>query len=95
MGPLTAVAVEALGSGMAHFKKERDPALKERIAGLKVLRDQAKFDADRAQALLTNHGRSALPCWPEAQDMAICLMPTETKRRRAKPLETGMWKSPS
>ncbi|KAK0359804.1 hypothetical protein LTR94_029823, partial [Friedmanniomyces endolithicus] len=37
-----------------------DPALKERIAGLKVLRDQARADADRAQALLESPGHSAL-----------------------------------
>ncbi len=37
-----------------------DPALKERIAGLKVLRDQARTDADRAQALLESPGHRAL-----------------------------------
>jgi hypothetical protein len=36
-----------------------DPALKERIAGLKVIRDQARADADRAQALLESPGHSA------------------------------------
>jgi hypothetical protein len=34
-----------------------DPALKERIAGLKAIRDQAQADAGRAQALLEGSGR--------------------------------------
>lgn len=40
-----------------------DPALKERIAGLKAMREQAQADADRAHARRTapNSGRSHLP----------------------------------
>lgn len=37
-----------------------DPALRGRIDGLKVIRDQAKADADRAQAMLQNSGQKAL-----------------------------------
>lgn len=36
------------------------PAFKERVAGLKVIRDQARADADRAQALLDSPGHSAI-----------------------------------
>lgn len=36
---------EAIEAGLADLD---DPALKERIAGLKVIRDQARADADRA-----------------------------------------------
>jgi site-specific DNA recombinase len=40
-----------------------DPALKERIAGLKAMREQAQADADRAHARrkAPNSGRSHLP----------------------------------
>ncbi|VDS10542.1 Recombinase [Paracoccus haematequi] len=48
---------DAIEAGVADLD---DPALKERIAGLKVLRDQARVDADRAQALLESPGHSAL-----------------------------------
>lgn len=48
---------DAIEAGVADLD---DPALKERIAGLKVLRDQARADADRAQALLENPGHSTL-----------------------------------
>lgn len=48
---------DAIEAGVADLD---DPALKERIAGLKVLRDQARADADRAQALLESPGHSAL-----------------------------------
>ena len=34
-----------------------DPALKERIAGLKAIRDQAQADAERAQAMLESSGQ--------------------------------------
>ena len=37
-----------------------DPALKDRIDGLKAIRDQAKADADRAQAMLQNTGQKAV-----------------------------------
>ena len=37
-----------------------DPALKERIAGLKVLRDQAKTDAERAEAMLDSATHQAV-----------------------------------
>ena len=48
---------DAIEAGVADLD---DPALKERIAGLKVLRDQARADADRAQAMLESPGHSAL-----------------------------------
>ena len=37
-----------------------DPALKDRIDGLKALRDQAKVDAERAQAMLDSTGPKAV-----------------------------------
>lgn len=37
-----------------------DPALKDRIDGLKVIRDQAKADAERAQAMLQTSGSKAV-----------------------------------
>jgi len=37
-----------------------DPALKERIAGLKAIRDQAQADAERAQAMLESSGQQAI-----------------------------------
>ena len=37
-----------------------DPALKERIAGLKVIRDQAKVDAERAEAMLESSAHQAV-----------------------------------
>jgi len=37
-----------------------DPALKERIIGLKAIRDQALTDADRAQAMLKSSGQQAV-----------------------------------
>lgn len=48
---------DAIEAGVADLD---DPALKERIAGLKVIRDQARADADRAQALLESPGHSAI-----------------------------------
>ena len=48
---------DAIEAGVADLD---DPALKERIAGLKVIRDQARADADRAQALLDSPGHSAI-----------------------------------
>ena len=37
-----------------------DPALKDRIDGLKVIRDQAKADAERAQVMLESSGAKAV-----------------------------------
>ncbi|RJE83105.1 recombinase family protein [Paracoccus onubensis] len=37
-----------------------DPALKDRIDGLKTVRDQAKADAERAQAMLRHSGQKAV-----------------------------------
>ena len=37
-----------------------DPALKDRIDGLKAIRDQAKADAERAQAMLESSGAKAV-----------------------------------
>src|SRR5690606_35625937 len=48
---------DAIEAGVADLD---DPALKERIAGLKVIRDQARADADRAQALLESPGHSVI-----------------------------------
>src|SRR5271154_577016 len=49
---------DAIESGVADLD---DPALKERIAGLKAIRDQAQADADRAQALAESAGQQAIP----------------------------------
>jgi hypothetical protein len=48
---------DAIEAGVADLD---DPALKERIVGLKVIRDQARVDADRAQAMLDSPGYSAI-----------------------------------
>jgi len=47
----------AIETGVADIN---DPALKDRIDGLKAIRDQAKMDAERAQALLENSGAKAV-----------------------------------
>ncbi|WP_018631400.1 recombinase family protein [Neomegalonema perideroedes] len=48
---------DAIEAGVADLD---DPALKDRIDGLKAIRDQAKADADRAQAMLQNSGQKAV-----------------------------------
>lgn len=48
---------DAIESGVADLE---DPALKERIAGLKAIRDQAKADVERAQAALEGVGQEAI-----------------------------------
>jgi hypothetical protein len=48
---------DAIEAGVADLD---DPALKERIAGLKVIRDQAKLDAERAEAMLDSAGHKAI-----------------------------------
>ena len=48
---------DAIEAGVADLN---DPALKDRIGGLKAIRDQAKADAERAQAILQNSGSQAL-----------------------------------
>ena len=48
---------DAIESGVADLD---DPALKERIVGLKALRDQAKADAERTQAALESSGQQAV-----------------------------------
>ncbi len=48
---------DAIESGVADLD---DPALKERIAGLKAIRDQAKADAERAQGMLESAGQQAI-----------------------------------
>jgi site-specific DNA recombinase len=48
---------DAIEAGVAELD---DPALKDRINGLKAIRDQAKADADRAQAVLQNSGQQAV-----------------------------------
>ena len=48
---------DAIENGVADLD---DPALKERIAGLKAIRDQAQADADRAQAMAETAGQQAI-----------------------------------
>ncbi|SFJ97909.1 hypothetical protein SAMN05444581_10150 [Methylocapsa palsarum] len=48
---------DAIEAGVADIG---DPALKDRIDGLKAMRDQARADAERAQALLENFGGKAV-----------------------------------
>ena len=48
---------DAIEAGVADLN---DPALKDRIDGLKAIRDQAKADAERAQAMLENSGSKAV-----------------------------------
>ncbi len=48
---------DAIESGVADLD---DPALKERIAGLKAIRDQTKADAERAQGMLESAGQQAI-----------------------------------
>ncbi|WP_186400653.1 recombinase family protein [Stappia sp. P2PMeth1] len=48
---------DAIEAGVADLD---DPALKDRIDGLKAIRDQAKADAERAQAMLQNSGQKAV-----------------------------------
>ncbi len=48
---------DAIESGVADLN---DPALKERIAGLKAIRDQAQADAERAQAIAESAGQQAI-----------------------------------
>ena len=48
---------DAIESGVADLS---DPALKDRITGLKSLRDQAQVDAERAQAMLESSGNRAV-----------------------------------
>lgn len=48
---------DAIEAGVADIN---DPALKDRIAGLKAIRDQAQADAERAQAMLDSSGAKAV-----------------------------------
>ena len=48
---------DAIEAGVADID---DPALKDRIDGLKAIRDQAKTDAERAQAMLDTSGAKAI-----------------------------------
>ncbi len=48
---------DAIEAGVADLN---DPALKDRIDGLKAIRNQAKADAERAQAMLENSGNNAV-----------------------------------
>ena len=48
---------DAIEAGVADID---DPALKDRIDGLKAIRDQAKADTERAQAMLDNSGSKAI-----------------------------------
>jgi site-specific DNA recombinase len=48
---------DAIETGVADLD---DPALKERIAGLKAIRDQAQADSERAQAMLESSSQQAV-----------------------------------
>lgn len=48
---------DAIEAGVANLN---DPALKDRIDGLKAIRDQAKTDSERAQAMLQHSGSQAV-----------------------------------
>ncbi len=48
---------DAIEAGVADLN---DPALKERVASLKAIRDQARVDAERAAALLESSGQQAI-----------------------------------
>src|SRR5579883_40529 len=48
---------DAIEAGVADLD---DPALKERVASLKAIRDQARADAQRAQAMLESSGQQAI-----------------------------------
>ncbi len=48
---------DAIESGVADLG---DPALRDRIAGLKATRDQAQADSERAQAMLESSGQQAI-----------------------------------
>lgn len=48
---------DAIEAGVADLD---DPALKERIAGLKAIRDQVQADAERTQATLEGSGQQAI-----------------------------------
>ena len=48
---------DAIEAGVADLD---DPALKDRVDGLKAIRDQAKADAERARAMLQNSGSQAV-----------------------------------
>jgi DNA invertase Pin-like site-specific DNA recombinase len=48
---------DAIEAGVADIN---DPALKDRIDGLKAIRDQAKADGERAQAMLQNSGSKSV-----------------------------------
>jgi hypothetical protein len=48
---------DAIESGIADLD---DPALKDRIAGLKAIRDQARTEAERAQATLDGSGHQTI-----------------------------------
>jgi hypothetical protein len=60
-----------------------DPALKNRIDGLKAIRDQAKADAERAQAILQNSGSQAV-----TPEMLSKLAHTARQRIRSKAAAT-------
>ena len=49
--------MDAIEAGVADLYA---PALKDRIDGLRAIRDQAKVDAERAQAMLQHSGRQAV-----------------------------------
>jgi hypothetical protein len=65
---------DAIESGIADLD---DSALKERIAGLKAIRDQSRTDAKRAQATLESSGHQSI-----TQDMVRKFASTARERMR-------------
>ncbi len=65
---------DAIESGIADLA---DPALKDRIAGLKAIRDQARTDAERAQATLESSGHQSI-----TPDMVCKFASTARERMR-------------
>ena len=72
---------DAIESGVADLD---DPALKERVASLKALRDQAKADAERTQAALDSAGNQVI-----SPDMIMAFACTARERLR---LENGRYR---
>ena len=72
---------DAIECGVAN---PADSGLKERIAGLRAIRDQAKADAERAQAALANTGNQAI-----TPDMVEVFAQTARQRMR---LENGSYR---
>ena len=72
---------DAIEAGVAELD---DPALKDRIEGLKAIRDQARADAERAQAILDASGGQAVTP-PDAAQIRRNRAPAHPPRRRRLP----------